>query len=221
MKKTLQRPELAEELTDKQIHLIRTTYQAISEKGAHRVSLQDIATAAGVSKGILLYHFETKDDLILRTMQWVLSRTETRIREAIASVPAPREQVLAMVDVIYSHPEANRRFYLTYLDLLEHSVRMDTFGNLASTFRGIVNSLYEEVVGAGVKSGVFRVPDAKEASVTVRAIVDGMFLQWLGEKDWKRSHRAYKEACQRAILAYLGAEADEFRDWKGAVAPWT
>ncbi len=220
MRKTLQKAELGEQLTEKQIHLIRTTYQVISEKGAHRVSLQQIASAAGTSKGILLYHFATKDELILKTMKWVLSRTEERIREAIASVSAPREQVLAMVDVIFSHPEANRRFYLTYLDLFEHSVRMDSFGQLAGTFRQIVNSLYEEVVARGVESGVFTVPDAKEASVTVRAIVDGMFLQWLGEANWKRTHGAYKEACKRAILAYLGATAGEFRDWKGAIAPW-
>ncbi|HIE20972.1 MAG TPA: TetR family transcriptional regulator, partial [Acidimicrobiia bacterium] len=73
----------------KQSHIIRTTYRAISEKGVHRVSLQEIAERAGVSKGIILYHFNTKDNLILKTMEWVLERNADRIRKAIATESNP------------------------------------------------------------------------------------------------------------------------------------
>lgn len=195
---------LDDSLSPKQIHLIRTTYQAISEQGVHRVSLQEIADRAGVSKGIILYHFKTKDQLILRTMEWVLSRNAERIRQAIAGEQSPRRQVTVMIDVIFLDPDANRRYYLTYLDVLDHAARVAEFGKMTATFRSIINALYTVVIRNGVDGGVFSVVDVDEASTTMRAIIDGLFLQWLQEDDWKGTHAGYQEHCERAVLTYLG-----------------
>ena len=97
---------LSQDLSAKQIHLIRTTYRAISEKGSHRVSLQEIADRAGASKGIILYHFSTKDRLMLQTMEWVLQRNAERIRKAIATESDPERQVLVMIEVIFRNADA-------------------------------------------------------------------------------------------------------------------
>ncbi len=196
---------LQQDLSAKQIHLIRTTYRAISEKGAHRVSLQEIADRAGVSKGIILYHFGTKDRLMLATMEWILQRNAERIRKAIATESDPERQVLVMIEVIFRNADANRRFYLTYLDLLDHAARVAEFSKLSATFRSIVNSLYADVIHNGVSAGVFTVENVDEAAYTIRAIVDGLFLQWLQETDWKRLHPRYREICERSVLTYLRA----------------
>lgn len=198
-----------QDLSDKQIHLIRTTYQAISEKGTHRVSLQEIADRAGVSKGIILYHFSTRERLLLQTMEWVLNRNAVRIREAIATEETPKRQVQVMITVIFRDAAANRRFYLTYLDFLDHAVRVDGFSRLRNTFRSIVNTLYAEVIHRGASQGVFTIDDVDEAVHIVRAIVDGLFLQWLQETDWRARHAGYREMCQRAVLTYLQAPGEE------------
>ncbi|MFV1960672.1 MAG: TetR/AcrR family transcriptional regulator [Acidimicrobiia bacterium] len=196
---------LSQDLSRKQIHLIRTTYRAISEKGSHRVSLQEIADRAGVSKGIILYHFTTKDRLMLQTMEWVLRLNAERIRKAIATETNPRQKVLAMIEVIFRNADANRRFYLTYLDLLDHAARVAEFGKLSATFRSIVNALYADVIQSGVSEGVFVVESVDEAAYTLRAIVDGLFLQWLQETNWKSLHPRYREICERSVLTYLRA----------------
>ncbi len=202
---------LQQDLSPKQIHLIRSTYRAISEKGSHRVSLQEIADRAGVSKGIILYHFTSKDRLMLQTMEWVLQRNAERIRKAIATETTPRRQVLVMIKVIFRNADDNRRFYLTYLDLLDHAARVDEFSKLNATFRSIVNALYADVIRSGVTEGVFRVNDVDEAAYTLRAIVDGLFLQWLQETDWRRLHPRYREICERAVLTYLRVTSAESR----------
>lgn len=202
---TVTEESLQQDMSPKQSHLIRTTYQAISEKGSHRVSLQEIADRAGVSKGIILYHFTTKDRLMLKTMEWVLQRNAELIRDAIATETSPKRQVLVMIEVIFRDPDANRRFYLTYLDILDHAARMDEFSRLNATFRSIVNSLYADVIRSGVSQGEFRVDDVDEAAYTLRAIVDGLFLQWLQETNWRDLHPRYREMCERAVLTYLRA----------------
>jgi hypothetical protein len=113
-----------------------------------------------------------------------------------------------MLDVIFAEPEANRRFYVVYLDLVEYAAREHRFGQLSATFREVVNSLYAEVIRAGVAEGSFHVDDVDEAAAGMRALIEGVFVQWLQEDDWKGAHAAYRDFCKRAVLELLGAERD-------------
>ena len=58
-----------ESLAPKQARLIRSAYKVIGEKGLNRLSWQDVADEAGVSKAILPYYFDSKENLILLTMR--------------------------------------------------------------------------------------------------------------------------------------------------------
>ena len=169
--------------------------------------MQDVADEAGVSKAILPYYFDSKENLILLTMRWVLARVAQRIREAIAQADTAEEKVSAMIDAIFVGPESNRRFYLVFFDFLGYAARSDRFADVGATFHEICNSLYAEVVRLGQEEGVFSKRDAWEAATVVRALVDGLFTQWVQEKDWKNSHEKYREMCKRSVLIYLTAGA--------------
>lgn len=192
-----------EVLAPKQAHLVRSAYKVMGEKGLSRLSLQDVADEAGVSKAILPYYFDSKENLILLTMRWVLARVAQRIREAIEEVETAEEKVSAMVDAIFVSPESNRRFYLVFFGFLVHAARNDKFADVSATFHEICNGLYAEVVRLGQEEGVFGKTDAREAAAVVRALVDGLFTQWVQDRDWEKTHTEYREACKRSILTYL------------------
>ena len=111
-----------------------------------------------------------------------------------------------MIDTIFSDPLQNRRFYLTYIGLIDHAASSDSFGRLSATFRSTVNAIYAEVIRGGCESQTFKVRDVVEAAAVIRAIIEGLYIQWLQEEDWKRLHAWYKEACLAAILTYLTGE---------------
>lgn len=188
---------------DRKVDLIRSAYRLFSEKGVHRVPLDEIAAAAGLSKGLVIYYFKTKENLVLATMRWALDITAERVRQAMAKATTPQGKVLAMIDGIWSGAETNRRFYLLYLDLAGHAARVKHFTELSATFHSVVNALYAEVIVQGVAEGAFAVADPEEGAVALRAIIDGLFLQWLQEADWERLHPWYRDTCKRAALAYL------------------
>jgi hypothetical protein len=121
----------------------------------------------------------------------------------MAKATTPQGKVLAMIDGIWSGAETNRRFYLLYLDLAGHAARVKHFTELSATFHSVVNALYAEVIVQGVAEGAFAVADPEEGAVALRAIIDGLFLQWLQEADWERLHPWYRDTCKRAALAYL------------------
>lgn len=196
-----------EVLAPKQAHLIRSAYKVMGRKGLSHLSLQDVADEAGVSKAILPYYFESKENLILLTMRWVLARVAQRIREAIAEADTAEHKVEAMIDAIFVGPESNRRFYLVFFDFLGYAARNDRFGDVSATFHEICNSLYAEVIQLGQDEGVFGGRDAREAATVVRALVDGLFTQWIQDRNWENAHAECREVCKRSVLAYLKAGA--------------
>lgn len=194
-----------EVLAPKQAHLIRSAYKVMGEKGVHNLSLQDVADEAGVSKAILPYYFDSKENLILLTMRWVLARVAQRIRDAIAEAESPEDKITAMIDTIFVGPDSNRRFYLVFFDFLGYAARDDRFSDVGSTFHEICNGLYAEAIQYGQVKGAFRAGDKREKATVVRAVVDGLFTQWIQDRNWGKSHEEYREICKRSVLTYLKA----------------
>ena len=193
-----------EELSAREEELIRSAYRVIARQGGHRLSLQDIASEAGVSKGLVLYHFKSKERLFLMTMRWALARTARRIRERIAGITDPRQVLTALVDAVFVSPDRNHEFTLLYLDLVEHAARVPSFGELSTMTREIINGLYAEVIAAGAADGVFHVDDVTEAAAAMRAHIEGTLLTWL-QDDWQATHRRYRDRCEAGLLRLLGA----------------
>jgi AcrR family transcriptional regulator len=196
----LARLSLAGAPSPKQEEVLRVAYRLMATKGMHRMTLQDVADAAGMSKANVVYHYKTKEDLVLTSMQWVLQRVAARVVEATASAVGRDEKIRAMIDAIFLDPQRNRNFYIVYAELIAHSSRNGRFAELNGWFREIVTGQYAAVIGS--TNGRSKRAVAESARV-VRALIDGLFLQWLEEPDWKAQHARYKDLCVRSIIASL------------------
>jgi AcrR family transcriptional regulator len=196
--------EAEPELSQREEALVRSAYKVMSRQGGHRLSLQDIADEAGVSKGLVLYHFKSKDRLFLTTMRWALVRTADRNRARLAETSDPAHAVAALVDAIFVDPDRNHEFTLVYLDLVEHAARVPSFGELSAVTHEIINGLYAEVIAEGVAHGVFDVDDVDDAAAAMRAYIDGTLLTWL-QDDWRATHEHYRARCEAGLRRLLGA----------------
>jgi TetR/AcrR family transcriptional regulator, fatty acid metabolism regulator protein len=198
------------ELTEPQVRIVRAAYRLIGARGVQRVSLEEIAIGAGVSKGLVLYHFRSRERLLLAMMRWVLEAVAARIRDAVEAAHTPREQIAAMLDVIFASAESNRRYYLTYIEMVEHGARFEAFGKLVSAVAGIQDQTYAAVVRAGMASGDFEPRDVQQTARAVRGLVEGLFLQWLQEPEWRDAHGAYRALAEDGVLNYLAPKNHAF-----------
>jgi AcrR family transcriptional regulator len=196
----LGRLSLSEAPSRKQEEVLRVAYRLMATKGMHRMTLQDVADAAGMSKANVVYHYKTKEDLVLTAMQWVLQRVAARVVEATASAVGRDEKIRAMIDAIFLDPQRNRNFYIVYAELIAHSSRNGRFAELNGWFREIVTGQYAEVI---VSTDGRSKKAVAESAMVVRALIDGLFLQWLEEPDWKAEHARYKDLTVRSIIAFL------------------
>ena len=190
---------------ESQVRIVRAAYRLAGERGVQRVSLEEIAAAAGVSKGLVLYHFKTRDNLLLAMMRWVLEEVAGRIRRAVDAAATPRAKVAAMLDVVFAGAESNRRYYLTYLETVEHAARFEHFGGMSALAAAVQDETYASVIEAGIATGEFRVEPGADTVALVRGSVEGLFLRWLQEPDWRGAHARYRALAERAVLDHLHA----------------
>lgn len=191
--------------SEREIDIIRSTYRMMADLGSHRLTLVDVAAEAGVSKALVLYHFGTKNALLHTTMQWALERTADRIRRRLGRDETGAEAMTALIDAVFVDADANRDFFLFYLDLVEHGSRVPEFGELFSMVREIINGLYAEIIEAGIRDGSFAVTDPDAAARDMRSMIEGTFLQWMQTDDWHENHGEWRDSCRVAILTLLGS----------------
>ena len=181
--------------------LIKATYQEVAEKGYSAVTLQDIAKRAGVSKGSTLYYFATKEDLFLGALEWIIEEVHERIHKAIASADNPVAKMKAVIGVVFGNAQESRQFFLAYSDFISIGTRNRRFHDLNARFYEGCCGHDREIIELGIKSGDFRAVDIEDASSMVRALTDGMMMQWFFSS--QGTFDDYRRRCERIVLDYL------------------
>ncbi len=118
---------LTEKEIEKRRHLIKTTYKLIAEFGFSNITLQDVADKAGVSKGIILYYFENKDELFVTLLERLVSNIERHIRVEVSKAETPLDKLTAYINATFVGIKENREFYRVFLDFLSQSIHNDAF----------------------------------------------------------------------------------------------
>jgi TetR/AcrR family transcriptional regulator, fatty acid metabolism regulator protein len=187
----------------RRLTLYKAAFREVAEKGFADVTLDDIARRAGVSKGITLYYFSSKEDLLRRLFGWLVDSIHTRMREAVEGESDPLERVRALVAITFPSPSKNRAFFRAFVDFCGLAARREGFREITSRFYRGCREIDGTIIADGVRQGVFVRRDAESAASTVRAIFDGLMMQWLAEEDLDGSFAAYRDRCERELLEYL------------------
>jgi len=189
--------------TEHEYRLVRATYRLMSEVGTQQLSLRRVAKEIDVSPALIVYHFGSRERLMLETMHWALAGTVRRIQRTVAGISDPEDALSALMDAVFVGAEENRDFHLVYMDLVQYSVREPSFTGLTEILREHINGSYAAIIGAGVRAKVFDVDDVELAARRARAIVEGEFLQWLQTDDWRDTHTALRDDCHETLLRLI------------------
>jgi len=188
---------------ERRLSLLKAAFREVAEKGFSEVTLDDIARRAGVSKGVTLYYFDSKDELFRELFGWLIDSIHARMREAVGAVEEPVAKVRALVALIFPSPSKNRAVFRAFVDFCGLASRREAFRLVNERFYAGCRDIDGGIVEEGMRRGVFVVRDPKEAGSTMRAIFDGLMMQWLAEKDPEATFGAYRDRCEREILHYL------------------
>jgi AcrR family transcriptional regulator len=166
------KPTFTEQARRKQI--LEASAETFSTRGYDATSLDDIARAVGVSRGVIFYYFDGKSEIGEQAVKQCLRLYGNYVRERVAAKSTARDQLLEFVDACLDYLDIHRKDYLLYVDLIgcfgnaeeKYSISVSANRNTRDWLVGIIKQ--------GQKDGdIARLPVTTLADV-IQGIVDGM-----------------------------------------------
>ena len=71
---------------DKRDEILKAAIELVLEKGIADITMADVAARAEVSKGLVTYHFQTKETLFTQAWQQALRRLSDEVTEAVGDI---------------------------------------------------------------------------------------------------------------------------------------
>jgi AcrR family transcriptional regulator len=145
----------------------------IAEHGLDGLTMAGLGREVGMSSGHLLYYFRTKDELLLRTLEWSEGRLGAE-RSALLSRPAgARERLDAYVDLYV--PDGHRDPHWTlWLEVWNRSQNADEDARARqAAIEGAWHRDLVALLAEGISRGEFRAVDPDRYAARLRALLDG------------------------------------------------
>jgi TetR/AcrR family transcriptional repressor of nem operon len=172
-------------------------------RGYSGTSVAEISSAAGVEKGAIYNHFESKDALALASFEYAAGGLLVRMHEATARHTNARDRMQAMFDIFRG--VAERRFIEGGCPILNTAVEADdTHPALSAQARLALDSwgaILAGIIDDGADAGEFsRLAPADEIAATIIAGLEGGVLLSNIYRD-----PTYMRSVTAQLTTYLGA----------------
>ncbi len=166
---------------DRHQEILDAAARVITERGLAETRISDIAEQAGVSPGLILYYFESKDRLLSEALTFANDQFYLRMSREIRRIGSAREQLRRLVDL--SVPGFLTEYgrldeWALWIEVWVRALRDPEMGKdreiLDQRWRGQI----ADIVRGGQASGEFSstVP-ADELALRVACLIDGLAIQ--------------------------------------------
>lgn len=164
--------------------IVESAIETIAEAGYAQASLARIARRAGISKGVISYHFADKHELIQQVVAQILSAFDSYMRPRIQ---AERSSAAAMLRVYIESNVAfmrtHRKHVLVLVDVLTNARRPDGKPIVSpKKYQAGVSEL-EQILRRGHRSGEFRRFSTRVMALTIRHAIDAIAPQMAAEPE--------------------------------------
>lgn len=100
----------------RRLQILKAAYEVASRKGLDALTVRLVAQRARLSTGLVLFHFKTKEQLIIALLDYVLATTTVlHVTADITSMPVPLDRLLALLrremNRLASEPRRIRLFF--------------------------------------------------------------------------------------------------------------
>lgn len=168
-----------EPATDRRRHLGEAVLRCILKNGSAGISVRQIAAEAGVSLGLIRYHFGQFDDLVAYAFDMTTDALFHSIGAAIdRAEPNPRARLDAFIETSFSPLLLDRDVlgvWVVFWGLILHSRRM---GSAQTREYSLYLAMVEGLLGELAAAEDIPIRDLKLASVGFTALLDGLWLAW-------------------------------------------
>jgi TetR/AcrR family acrAB operon transcriptional repressor len=168
LKPKTERKRLFNQITRKAIQ--EAVVNLVTNTGTRKVTMDQVAAEAGMSKGCLYIHFRNKKELLESVKTASFKPLGDQIQEILKGSLAPNQKIEDIVYRLFSYFDENRGLFRFLLEEREIA-QSQAMRQKNSRYRNFVERI-AKVLDDGVATGMFRHMDSKKvASIFIEAMI--------------------------------------------------
>lgn len=155
---------------------------AVAELGYARTSLARIAEKAGISKGVITYHFSSKDEILRLVVTRFFEQGWSYMEERITAQATAAGQIRAWIGSELEFFGAHRNEFLAMIEIVTNHRDSDGTRAFQSELDDEVDGL-AEILRHGQQSGELRDVDPLAVANIILRCTDGVLGSWASDPE--------------------------------------
>jgi AcrR family transcriptional regulator len=157
--------------------IVRSAIETIADLGFTNASLAEIARRAGISKSVISYHFESKEELVEQVVAQVFEEAVSMVVPRLQAEPTAAGKVRAYIEARVGHLATHREQMAALFHIWTSFRTQDGKLRLDETTAEPTLQAIEEILRLGQAQGEFREFSTRVMAVAIRQAIDGVVLQ--------------------------------------------
>ncbi len=194
---------------DRRQEILDAAARVITERGLAETRISDVAEAAGVSPGLILYYFDSKDRLLSEALTYANDQFYLRMSREIRRIPSAREQLRRLVDLSvpgYMPEYGKLDEWALWIEVWVRALRDSEMAKDREALDQRWRQSIADIIRAGQATGEFGPGDADELALRLGSLIDGLAIQVImndSQVTPERMHRACMEIAARELTFEL------------------
>lgn len=156
--------------------ILNATLAAIEDTGIGQIRGADLAKRVGVSTGLIFYHFENLENLVISALRFGANRDMDRLRAVLASTDGDAATHVRTVLREYG-PTGTAFGWRLWIESWSASLRNPELRKVVRDLDTGWRDVLIELIDEGTRTGEFRCPDPAGAAWRITALLDGLTVQ--------------------------------------------
>ena len=183
--------------------IIDTARRVIAERGTTEVSMDEIATRAGVARSTVYVYFANRDELLQACVQSMYDTIKDTVAEMFEDSAPPLDRLLALIGGVLGRIDESPAFFRLAMatQASTGAVGAAAVGGALMMIGLDMMRLLDDIISAGIDDGLFRADLEKDRAVTlIGQQIYGALSVRAGDPDPVPIKQASEEIC--AFILY-------------------
>ncbi len=195
----------------RRMQLIEATIDSLARRGYAETTMANVAEGAGLSRGIVNFHFESKEKLLVATLQHMAEEYAAHWRSALAKAGEdPAKRLKALVSADFDRAICTRRKIAAWCAFWGEAKSRPTYQALCGARDDRYQDLLAELCGALIAEGRYDL-DARQTALGLDALLEGLWLRLMLSNGTTK-----REAALQAALSLVSAIFPKHFDSSGS-----
>lgn len=170
------RPSNTELRKQRKQEIVMALLRVMSERGYEKASIQTIAKEAGLSAGLLHYHFKSKQEILLALVNWITTSATDRLIQMNEGLIDPWEKLTAFINArLSTDKNALPQAVAAWVVIAGESVRQPEVKELYQELIAEQLNILKQLIADNWEGKTTRSKEVIHLSAIILAAMEGAF----------------------------------------------